>query len=238
MGNTETMEVNGPSRRVNVKRKDSRNRDSNQPSAAALTHGCAQENKKLRRNVLDGADFVIVSQHLSGKYSLCRHQLDYEYAVIRAQFAKVTKRATSAFSGANACGTTYAIIIICVRMSDCRVSKDTCSIPCFKEKLVRKLQQKLPPDEVLEEARILFAALSDRARLKILIALQDDEELCVCDVAHVLGTTISTASHHLRKMRDLELLKYRNDGRMAYYSLRSELAGKLAADVLRAEVTI
>lgn len=117
-------------------------------------------------------------------------------------------------------------------------SKDTCSIPCFKEKLVRRLQQKLPPDEVLEEARILFAALSDRARLKILIALQSGEELCVCDVAHVLGTTISTASHHLRKMRDLKLLKYRNDGRMAYYSLRSELAGKLAADVVRAEITV
>jgi len=122
-----------------------------------------------------------------------------------------------------------------------RVSREfdeTCAIPCFKEKLVRKLQQQLPPDEVLEEARVLFAALSDRARLKILIALQDGEELCVCDVANVLGATVSTASHHLRKMRDLKLLKYRNDGRMAYYSLRSKLAGKLAADVLRAEVTI
>jgi DNA-binding transcriptional ArsR family regulator len=118
------------------------------------------------------------------------------------------------------------------------VSDDVCSIPCFKEKLVRKLQQKLPSDEVLEEARILFAALGDRARLKILIALQNGDELCVCDVAHVLGTTISTASHHLRKMRDLKLLKYRNDGRMAYYSLRSEFAGKLAADVLRAEIMI
>ena len=119
-----------------------------------------------------------------------------------------------------------------------RVSDDACAVPCFKEKLVRKLQKRLPPDEVLEEARVLFAALSDQARLKILIALQDGEELCVCDVANVLGTTISTASHHLRKMRDLKLLKYRNDGRMAYYSLRSQLAGKLAADVLRAEVTI
>lgn len=115
------------------------------------------------------------------------------------------------------------------------VSDDVCLIPCFKQKLVRKLQKKLPNDEILEEARILFAALGDRARLKILIALQDDEELCVCDVAHVLGTTVSTASHHLRKLRDLKLLKYRNDGRMAYYSLRSELAGKLAAEVLRAE---
>jgi DNA-binding transcriptional ArsR family regulator len=116
--------------------------------------------------------------------------------------------------------------------------EDAWAIPCFKEKLVRKLKQKMPSDELLEEARVLFAALSDRARLKILIALEDGEELCVCDVAHVLGTTISTASHHLRKMRDLKLLKYRNDGRMAYYSLRSESAGKLVADVLHAEVAI
>ena len=113
-----------------------------------------------------------------------------------------------------------------------------CSIPCFKEKLVRKIQKRLPSDDTLEEARSLFAALSDRARLKILIALQDGEELCVCDVAHVLRTTISTASHHLRKMRDLRLLKYRNDGRMAYYSLRSELAARLAADVLDSEMAV
>ncbi len=117
-------------------------------------------------------------------------------------------------------------------------SQENCLVPCFKEKLVRKIQKKLPSDEILEEARILFAALSDRARLKILIAFQDGEELCVCDVAHVLGTTVSTASHHLRKMRDLRLLKYRNDGRMAYYSLRSELAAKLAADALQAEMVV
>ena len=113
-------------------------------------------------------------------------------------------------------------------------SDDTCSIPCFKAKLVRKLRHQLPPDEVLEEVRVVFAARSGRARLKILIALQDGEGLCVCDVAHVLGTSISTASHHLRKMRDMKILKCRNDGRMAYYSLSSELPGKLAADVLRA----
>ena len=117
-------------------------------------------------------------------------------------------------------------------------TNDSCQIPCFNEKLVRTLKRKIPPEEALEEARILFAARSDRARLKILIALQDGEELCVCDVAHLLGTSISTASHHLRKMRDLRLLKYRNDGRMAYYSVRSELAENLAANVLRAGVTI
>ena len=105
-------------------------------------------------------------------------------------------------------------------------------IPCFKQELVERLRNKMPSEEALEEARVLFNILSDRARLKILCAFQDDEELCVCDVAHVLGTTISTASHHLRKMRDLKLLKYRNDGKMAYYSLRNQYAGRLAMEVI------
>jgi DNA-binding transcriptional ArsR family regulator len=91
----------------------------------------------------------------------------------------------------------------------------------------------MPSEEALEDARVLFAALSDRARLKILHALSGAEEVCVCDVAHVLGTTVSTASHHLRKLRDLKLLKYRNDGKMAYYSLRDGFAAKLLGEALR-----
>lgn len=116
-----------------------------------------------------------------------------------------------------------------VRSSD---SDDTCQIPCFKETLVKKLQRQMPLDRVLEETETLFGALADRARIKILFALRSGEELCVCDVAHVLGASISTASHHLRKLRDLKLLQYRNDGKMAYYSLRNELAGRLVASTL------
>src|SRR5881409_3904893 len=106
---------------------------------------------------------------------------------------------------------------------------DACLIPCFKEAIVRKLQRQMPSEDTFEEAETLFSALADRARLRILLALGSDEELCVCDVAHVLGVSISTASHHLRKLRDLKVLKYRNDGKMAYYSLRNELAGRLVA---------
>ena len=112
------------------------------------------------------------------------------------------------------------------------VSEDTCQIPCFKESLVRKLQRQMPPDSILQEAETLFGALADRARLKILYALRNGEELCVCDVAHVLGVSISTASHHLRKLRDLKVLQYRTDGKMAYYSLRDEMAGRLVASTL------
>ncbi|MBZ0209687.1 MAG: metalloregulator ArsR/SmtB family transcription factor [Hyphomicrobium sp.] len=97
---------------------------------------------------------------------------------------------------------------------------------------MRQLRAQLPSDEVLAEMRGTFAALADPARLKILYALRNGEELCVCDVAHVLGTSISTASHHLRKLRDLKILKYRNDGKMAYYALRSPLARRLVRQAL------
>lgn len=115
------------------------------------------------------------------------------------------------------------------------VVESLCDVPCFKESLVKRLRNKMPSEETIEDSRILFAALADRARLKILYSLTQAEELCVCDVAHVLGSSVSTASHHLRKLRDLKLLKYRNDGKMSYYSLRNQFAARLVADAVAAE---
>ena len=113
------------------------------------------------------------------------------------------------------------------------VCDDLCNVPCFKEGLVARLRAAMPEDDRLEEARVLFAALSDRTRLKVLHALRTGEELCVCDVAHVLQMSVSAASHHLRKLRDLKILKYRNDGKMAYYSLRDRFAAELVQQALR-----
>ncbi len=113
------------------------------------------------------------------------------------------------------------------------VCDDLCNVPCFKEELVARLRETLPQDDLLEETRVLFAALADRTRLKVLHALSSGEELCVCDVAHVLGMSVSAASHHLRKLRDLKILKYRNDGKMAYYSLRDRFAAELVHQALR-----
>ena len=109
---------------------------------------------------------------------------------------------------------------------------DLCNVPCFKAELVEKLRTALPSDRELNDAQSMFAALADRTRLKLLHALRSGEELCVCDVAHVLGISVSAASHHLRKLRDLKILAYRNDGKMAYYSLRDRFVGDLAHHAL------
>lgn len=114
-----------------------------------------------------------------------------------------------------------------------RARAEVCSVPCFKPALVARLRASMPADEQIEEARVLFAALADRRRLQILCALSGGDELCVCDVANVLGMSVSAVSHHLRKLRDLRLLKFRTDGKMAYYSLRDRFAAELARQALR-----
>jgi DNA-binding transcriptional ArsR family regulator len=110
-----------------------------------------------------------------------------------------------------------------------RVLAERCDIPCFNARLVARKRSEAPDPDRLRNVETLFAALADGVRLKIVHALGDGRELCVCDVAHVTGSSISAASHHLRKLRDLGILKYRNDGKMAYYSLRNTTARKLLA---------
>ena len=107
------------------------------------------------------------------------------------------------------------------------LSADLCDVPCFKQDLVAQLRASMPSDAALDDIRTRFAALADRTRLKVLYSLIEGTELCVCDVAHAVGMSVSAASHHLRKLRDLKILKYRNDGKMAYYSLADRSVAKL-----------
>ncbi len=96
-----------------------------------------------------------------------------------------------------------------------------CAVPCFKKELVAEIRGWLPKDAEIRRVATLHGALADPSRLKILLALSRGE-LCVCDVSHVLGLSISATSHQLRLLRNLNLVSYRNDGKMAYYSLAGD----------------
>jgi ArsR family transcriptional regulator, lead/cadmium/zinc/bismuth-responsive transcriptional repressor len=63
-----------------------------------------------------------------------------------------------------------------------------------------------------------FQALSDPNRVRMISALID-QELCVCDLASLLGMSQSAVSHQLRLLRNLRLVKHRKDGRTVYYSI-------------------
>lgn len=98
-----------------------------------------------------------------------------------------------------------------------------CSVPCFKEELVTTIKQWLPDDEKVKQVATLHSALGDPTRLKILLTLSHGKELCVCDISHVIGLSVSATSHQLRLLRNLNLVKYRTDGKMAYYELAANL---------------
>jgi DNA-binding transcriptional ArsR family regulator len=73
----------------------------------------------------------------------------------------------------------------------------------------------------VEQVADTFKVLGDPTRLRIAHALAR-EELCVCDLATLLSTSQSTISHSLRALRQMRLVRYRKDGKIAYYSLDDE----------------
>lgn len=100
-------------------------------------------------------------------------------------------------------------------------TRDICTVPCFNQELVAGIRRQLPPQETVGHWAGLHSALADATRLKILLALAHGE-LCVCDITHVLGRSVSAVSHQLRQLRNLGLVRFRNDGKMAYYSLAED----------------
>lgn len=68
----------------------------------------------------------------------------------------------------------------------------------------------------------ILKALSDETRLKIAYALTVEDALCVCDVATIIGSSVATASHHLRYLKDNSLAKSHRKGKQMYYSLADE----------------
>jgi len=101
------------------------------------------------------------------------------------------------------------------------MAKDICDVTCINHEKVNRVQENLTKQRPLEVANI-FKALSDNTRIKIAYSLTIEDELCVCDVANIVGSTTATASHHLRQLKKLGLAKYRKEGKLVYYSLDDE----------------
>ncbi|MFR1687613.1 MAG: ArsR/SmtB family transcription factor [Massilimicrobiota timonensis] len=86
------------------------------------------------------------------------------------------------------------------------------------EDIVKRVQDKQPDDEYLYELADLFKVFGDTTRIKILYALFESE-LCVGDIALVLGMSQSAVSHQLRVLKDSKLIKFRREGKVIFYSL-------------------
>ena len=98
--------------------------------------------------------------------------------------------------------------------------KEVCEVTCIHDDKVNHVKEQLHKQNSMEVSKI-FKALSDDTRVKIAYALTVEEELCVCDVANIIGSTTATASHHLRLLRNLGLAQYRKEGKLVYYSIQN-----------------
>ncbi|MEW5876369.1 MAG: metalloregulator ArsR/SmtB family transcription factor [Candidatus Zixiibacteriota bacterium] len=86
----------------------------------------------------------------------------------------------------------------------------------------------MPSSAQVDHLAGVFQCLGNPTRVRMLHALFIGE-LCVCDLAQILNVSVSAVSHQLRLLRALRLVKYRRDGKMAYYSIDDEHVRSLLA---------
>jgi len=98
------------------------------------------------------------------------------------------------------------------------VRGDRCEVFCFDQEKVDRVRKSIVDKNVRKMAE-MFKALADNTRARIAFALYLEGELCVCDVANIIGSTPATASHHLRILHKMGLAKFRRQGKFAFYSL-------------------
>lgn len=91
-----------------------------------------------------------------------------------------------------------------------------CECTVIHQEVIDKI--KLPEEELLYDLGDFFKILGDSTRIKILSALFQSE-MCVCDIAALLGMTQSVISHQLRVLKQGRLVKHRKEGKVVYYSL-------------------
>jgi ArsR family transcriptional regulator, lead/cadmium/zinc/bismuth-responsive transcriptional repressor len=87
--------------------------------------------------------------------------------------------------------------------------------------VVERVRAQMPDPEQQQQLADLFRMFGDTSRIRILAALQHSE-LCVCDLAQLLGLTVSAVSHQLRLLKTAGLVGYRREGKNVIYALADE----------------
>jgi len=94
----------------------------------------------------------------------------------------------------------------------------TCEYVHAHPEIISKVNAVMPDEEILYDLAELFKIFGDSTRVKILYVLSASE-MCVCDIAQLLGMTQSAISHQLRALKQSKLVKYRREGKTVFYSL-------------------
>jgi len=111
------------------------------------------------------------------------------------------------------------------------LSEDVCQVSYVDKERIARVKDKMSSSQALYDLAETFKVLGDLTRVRILHALSM-EELCVCDIASLCGSSQSAISHQLRLLRASKLVKYRKEGKMVYYSLDDDHVRRLLAEGL------
>ena len=98
---------------------------------------------------------------------------------------------------------------------------ERCGFLFVHEDTVRKVTSAMPPEETLYDLAELFKVFGDSTRIRILYALFE-AELCVCDIAQLLGMSQTAVSHQLRVLKNAKLVQFRREGKTVFYSLADD----------------
>lgn len=99
--------------------------------------------------------------------------------------------------------------------------KYSCDCDVIHEETVLKVRSMLQSKDVYPQLAALYKMFGDSTRIQILHALEQSE-MCVCDIAVLLGITKSAVSHQLKALRLSNLVKFRREGQVVYYSLADD----------------
>jgi DNA-binding transcriptional ArsR family regulator len=105
------------------------------------------------------------------------------------------------------------------RMDEPVVGLDACATKLVDPARVAAVQERLVDRAEAGQLAEQFKLLADPTRTRLLYALLEAGELCVCDLAETVGSPESSVSHALRLLRTAGIVRNRRDGRMIYYSL-------------------
>jgi len=102
-----------------------------------------------------------------------------------------------------------------------------CVGPTLSRKEIRLVSQVLKKSQYIDEKIRLYTLLSGKTRYKLVKILSELKELCVCDMAEILGMSVSAVSHQLKLLRKENIVSTRREGQTIFYSLKNKEVAKL-----------
>lgn len=109
-------------------------------------------------------------------------------------------------------------------MTDSASATETCEVFIYNPEAVARLRRELAD---ISGVTALFNLLGDPSRCTMVMALSKSRELCVCDLSEIVGLSLPTVSHHLRKLREQGLVSSRREGKLVFYRLDDEATREL-----------